>query len=428
LVVVNEEDDISAEQVKALRDLIARHPHLFNDRMGCVREPVEDWLRLPVDKEYELKLQAGRPYKVSQQEERAIDESFNALRAHGRLETLKRTTPWGLKVFVVYEMAMERPVIDMRPLNAALPGDSYPLPRMEDIIEPLAGMRWPGTVDITSAFYQRLLHPDDRHRMAVVTHRGLEQFATSVMGGKTSVQHQQRLMDKQLIAQLSWRGASCYVDDIVLHVPTFQKFLEITDEVFGILSDLGISLKAKKCFLGFHSVELLGYLVDRVGLTTTEAKAEAVSNIPFPTTLSQHEHFIGLTNWNLHLIPYYAQRVAPLQMYKTTLLRGAPLSGRARKQYAARTPVQSDPTLLAAFDDLNEALANRPHLNHLVDGQPIYAFLDSSREYGTGLAVYQLTETQAHTVRRVWFHSTSCPASYHRRRKTTGLPTWRCPA
>jgi hypothetical protein len=195
--------------VQALRDLIVRHPHLFNDGMGCVREPVEDWLRLPVDKEYELKLQAGRPYKVSKQGERAIDESFNALRAHGCLETLKRTTSWGLKVFVVYKTAKERPVIDMRPLNAALPGDSYPLPRMEDIIEPLVGMRWLGTVDITSAFYQRLLHPDDRHRTAVVTHRGVEQFATSVIGGKTSVQHQQRLMDKRLIAQLSWRGASC---------------------------------------------------------------------------------------------------------------------------------------------------------------------------------------------------------------------------
>jgi hypothetical protein len=158
----------------------------------------------------------------------------------------------------------------------------------------------------------------------------VEQFATSIMGGKTSVQHQQRLMDRRLISKLSWRGASCYVDDIVLYAPTFQKFLEITDEVFRILSDLGITLKAK-CFLGFHSVELLGYLVDRLGLTTTESKADAVDNIPFPATLAQLEHFIGLTNWNRHLLPYYAQRVAPLQAYKTFLLKGAPVSGRVSR-------------------------------------------------------------------------------------------------
>jgi hypothetical protein len=391
LVVVNEEDDISPEQVHALRQLIARHPTLFNDGMGCVREPEEDWLRLPVDKEYELKLTTGRPYKVSKQGEKAIDVTFDALTAHGRLEVPKRTSPWGLKVFVVYKSDKDRPVIDMRLLNAALPGDSYPLPKVEDVIEPLNGMRWLGTVDITSAFYQRLLHPDDRYRTAVVTHRGVEQFTTSVMGGKTSVQHQQRLMDKRLIAQLSWRCASCYVDDIVLYAPTFQRFLEATDEVFRILSNLGITLKAKKCFLGFHSIELLGYLVDRLGLTTTDSKSDAVKNIPFPATLAQLEHFIGLTNWNRHLIPYYSQRVAPLQLYKTRLLKGAPVAGRARKQYAARTPVLPDDTLIASFEDLKEVLASRPRIHHVMDGQPIYAFLDSSREYGTGLAVYQLT-------------------------------------
>jgi hypothetical protein len=45
-VVVNETDDISPEQIVTLRQLVARHPHLFNDGMGCVREPVEEWMRL----------------------------------------------------------------------------------------------------------------------------------------------------------------------------------------------------------------------------------------------------------------------------------------------------------------------------------------------------------------------------------------------
>jgi len=66
------------------------------------------------------------------------------------------------------------------------------------------------------------------------------------MGGKTSVQHQQRLMDVRLIQRLSWQGASCYVDDIVMYAPSFADFLEIVDEVFSILGNLGITLKTKK--------------------------------------------------------------------------------------------------------------------------------------------------------------------------------------
>ena len=85
------------------------------------------------------------------------------------------------------------------------------------------------------------------------------------------------------------------------------------DEVFSVLGNLGITLKAKKCFLGFHFLEILSYLVDQLGLTTAEAKVKAVQNIPYPATLAQLEYFIGLTNWNRHLLPYYAQRIAPLQ-------------------------------------------------------------------------------------------------------------------
>jgi hypothetical protein len=224
----------------------------------------------------------------------------------------------------------------------------------------------------------------------VVTHRGVEQFATTVMGCKNSIQPQQKLMDRKVLSKLSWRGAACYVDDIVIFADTFEKFLHIADEVFRVLSDLGITLKAKKCYLGFHSIELLGYLGDSLGLTTTEAKADAVKLIPFPATLAQLEYFIRLTNWNRHLIPYYAQRVAPLQACKTALLKLGPRTGRARKIHAVKTPVPTDELLIKAYEDLKEALASRLKLHHAEQGQPIYAFLDTSREYGTGLAVYQL--------------------------------------
>jgi hypothetical protein len=133
-VVINEEDDIAPEQITALKALVARHPHLFNDGMGCVREPIEDWLRLPVDKEDELKLQAGRPYKLSRDAEQAIDVNFDSLQDYGRLGIPKRSTSGGLKCFVVYTRTKKRPVVNMRPLNAALLGDSYPLPRMEDTV------------------------------------------------------------------------------------------------------------------------------------------------------------------------------------------------------------------------------------------------------------------------------------------------------
>jgi len=197
-------------------------------------------------------------------------------------------------------------------------------------------------------------------------------------------------MDKAF-AGLTWRIVSVYVDDICVYADSFTEFLTACEEVFTILSNLGITLKAKKCYIGFHSLELLGYLVDRFGITTTANKSEALRNIAFPVTLAQLEYFIGLVNWNRHLIPFFSQRLEVLQRLKTQLLRGAPVGGRARKEYAARTPIVETEEIREAFDDVKGALADRPRLYHFDPRRPTYAFVDSSKEYGCGLAVYQLT-------------------------------------
>ena len=388
-VQINAEDDITREQTAALRQLAKRHMALFNDGKGIVREPESDWLRIDVPPEIEVKVRSRAPYPLNKRARDVIDADFDDHIETGRLEKLMKPTPHTMQVFVVYgKNGKERPVVDGRPLNELVPGDAYPVPRQEEVIAQVNGMRWLSTGDITSCFYQRILHPETRHRAAVVTHRGLEQWAVAMMGYKTSVQHQQRLMDKAF-KDVAWRFVCVYVDDILIYSNSFDEHLVHLDEVFRILSDLGITLKAKKVFLGFHNVELLGYIVDRLGLTTTESKSASIANLQFPSNLAELEHFIGLTNWNRHLIPYFAQRIAPLQLFKTTALRGAPPSSRGRKSFAQKTPVPREPILVEAFHDVQQVLAEKPRLYHMRYDRPVHAFLDSSQEYGTGLAVYQ---------------------------------------
>jgi len=138
-VVINRKDDISDAQVTALESLIRRHRCIFNDVMGCVREPKDDWLRINVPVELEVKLKPTGLYRLTAHGRKALDEQFDLNREYGRMAALEQPSTWDLKVFVVYRGTKARPVVDMRKLNTAMIGDAYPLPRQEDEIQGRTG-------------------------------------------------------------------------------------------------------------------------------------------------------------------------------------------------------------------------------------------------------------------------------------------------
>lgn len=62
-------------------------------------------------------------------------------------------------------------------------------------------------------------------------------------------------------------------------------------------------------------MELLGFRVDGLGMSTTTERMEAFANLAFPGNLKSLESYIGATVYLRHLIPYYAQLVEPLCIF-----------------------------------------------------------------------------------------------------------------
>jgi hypothetical protein len=100
-----------------------------------------------------------------------------------------------------------------------------------------------------------------------------------------------------------------------------------------MLEDTGLYLSPKKCHIGYHSVKLLGRMVNRLGLSTLRERAEAIQTLQFPSTLQQLETFIGSANYNRTHIPYYAALIAPLEELKRNLLRKAPRQERSTQAF-----------------------------------------------------------------------------------------------
>lgn len=130
------------------------------------------------------------------------------------------------------------------------------------------------------------------------------------MGFKNSCAYVQRFMDRRLYIYRQFVKA--FIDDIVIYSDTEHEHLEHLRRVLTLLREIGLSLSAKKSFLGYPSVELLGHRVDGLGMATTEQRIAAIQNIKMPNTLKDLEHYLGLTGWLRPFMPFYAQLSEPL--------------------------------------------------------------------------------------------------------------------
>lgn len=375
--------EITKAQHEALRKVVQDHEALFSELLGQVKEPPEEWLEIPIKPGEDLK--SPGVYKVSERDKKEIDKTFDALRSQGLLEPGKGPVGW--PVFVVWKNGKGRVVVDLRGLNAATVADAYPLPNQEEIMSLLKDCVWITCIDVRSSFYQRLVKLFDRYKLTIVSHRGQEMFGVAVMGFCNSAAHCQRLYDRVLPSDYS----KCYIDDIVVFSKTFEEHLKHLEEVFSILEKLGITLAPEKCFVGFHSVELLGHVVDRFGLYTQEQKVKAILDIQFPENLQQLENFIGITGYYRHFCERYARLIRPLQDRKTLLLKPAPTKKQARKQYCIRTRIlEATKAERESFRLVKEGICAKTVLIHHDSSVPVLYRMDASYEDGFACAIMQV--------------------------------------
>lgn len=139
--------------------------------------------------------------------------------------------------------------------------------------------------------------------------------------------------------------ARTYVDDIVIFSRTFDDHIAHLRAVFSKLAAHAIHLSAKKSFLSYPSVQLLGQRVDALGLATDHEKLLAISRLCFLRSLKHLEYYLGLTGYLRQYIRSYAQLSAPLQERKTALyqaLRAKGLiKGNKRKREAGRQSLEN---------------------------------------------------------------------------------------
>ena len=225
-------------------------------------------------------------------------------------------SPWASPIVLVRKRdGSHRFCIDYRGLNAVTKADSYPLPRIEDLLDQLGQSAYFSSIDLASGFWQIRMHPDSQEKTAFTTQQGLYEFRVMPFGLTNAPAVFQRLM-QQVVTPLNPPAGpdfvSVYLDDILVFSRTLKQHLHYLKTVIEKLSDVGLKLKPTKCRFAQPELEYLGHVVGRDGLKTSPRLVESVQQFPVPKSTNDVRRFLGLTSYYRKFIPNFAKIARPL--------------------------------------------------------------------------------------------------------------------
>ena len=210
-----------------------------------------------------------RLYRRSNHERDIISRHVAKMKADGAIRDC--VSPWAAQVVLTRKPCGSwRFCTDYSKLGKVTKRDTYPLPRIEALINVTQGATWFSTHDLSSGYWQTPMSTLDGSdlKTAFVTKDGTFCWKVMPFGLRNSGATMQRLVDETL-GPLLWETVAAYVDDAVVFTrgeteeKAFAQHLLDLRAFYTRIRKAGLHLKPTKCRLGRRRVQLLGHIHGR---------------------------------------------------------------------------------------------------------------------------------------------------------------------
>ena len=174
-----------------------------------------------------------------------------------------------------------RMCVNFTDLNKACPKDSYPLARIDTLVDSTARHKLLSFTDAFSGCNHIKMHEEDQEKTSFVTSQGLFCYKVMSFGLKNAGATYQRLMNKIFAHQIG-RNVQVYVDDMLVKSLRENDYLNDLQETFDTLRSYNMKLNPSKCVFGVIAGKFLGFMVSQKGIEVNPEKVRAILELEPP--------------------------------------------------------------------------------------------------------------------------------------------------
>ncbi|XP_076033649.1 uncharacterized protein LOC143020786 [Oratosquilla oratoria] len=191
-----------------------------------------------------------------------IEMEINSLLAEGIIES--SLSPWRAQVVVVKDPMnrhKQRMCVDYsQTVNSYTELDTYPLPRIDTMVNELSAYHVFSTFDLKSAYHQIPLKESDKKYTAFEANGHLYQFCRVPFGVTNGVAVFQRTMDK-LVKEENLQCTFPYLDNITIAGRTQEEHDRNVQHFLEVIHNRNLTLNTSKTIKSVRSINILGYCV-----------------------------------------------------------------------------------------------------------------------------------------------------------------------
>ena len=176
--------------------------------------------------------------------------------------------------------------MDFTDLNKACPKDSYPLPRIDQLVDSTTGHQLLSFMDTFSGYNQIKMDEADQEKISFITNQDLFYYKVMPFGLKNAEATYQRLVNHMFRPQIG-RNVEVYVDDMLVKSLDEERHLDDLQDTFETLRRYKMKINPSKCAFEMSSGKFLGFMVSQRGIEANPDKIEAILNMEPPENIKE---------------------------------------------------------------------------------------------------------------------------------------------